>query len=803
MLKTFCAVVLISCSSIFSASAYQYCGTILADSDDGTELDDGTEVNRSIWYEDGLDYQYNYLGTDNFYSYLAGIRFSVPDLNQGEEIAYARLRFSSGGGEVTHAVNMLIEGVLQENPTTFSPESRPSQKGPKTSRKVLWTIDESWHSRNYTFFHYHSPDISSIVNEILSLPDWGSENKSLIIVLNSQYAVQANDYVLFTDFGGTNKGETLIELYKTVYETFLGKEMIARVSDNSATISMYSLIETDVYIEYGREPGLYTFSSGEYRHNPPETPIEVVLTNLEPDTQYYYRLSYRRAGKGPYQHAEEGHFHTQRKRGSEFSFALHSDEHLTGKHYSVNPLQMNDVALYKVALGNIENAGYDFLLSLGDLVVNEGLGKNVLSIDEAKRNYIVQREYYYNEALHSLPFYFVLGNHEGEQGWYYKPDEPDKNKAVMNAMARKELIPNPYPDLFYSGNSEPVQEYGMNEDYYSWEWGDALFVVLSPFHSTKEKPQDTYDGWDWTFGKDQYDWLYDTLHGSEANWKFIFTHHLTTTTTVAEGNALTHYGRGGIEVAKFKVAQWPSFEWGGEDDSGDIVFDEKRPGWEQGPIHDFLVSEKVTAVFHGHDHLFAKQDLDGIVYQECPVPDDSLYGIGFRKQGLYEYGTVLNNSGHIQVRVNPELVQVDYVRAYLPGDGPNGHIEYTYIIEETAPKIAQIHPLSHSCNNPINTSIDLQFTDEQSGINASTISIQLDTDPAILNGKFLPGFEGSITPIENGCRVRIDPQANFEKRSKVRVFYKASDNANIPNWIQGQYSFQTSSFAAEAAHRKS
>ena len=38
------------------------------------------------------------------------------------------------------------------------------------------------------------------------------------------------------------------------------------------------------------------------------------------------------------------------------------------------------------------------------------------------------------------------------------------------------------------------------------------------------------------------------------------------------------------------------------------------------PIHDLLVANHVTAVFHGHDHLFVKQDLDGIIYQEVPQP---------------------------------------------------------------------------------------------------------------------------------------------------------------------------------------
>ena len=34
------------------------------------------------------------------------------------------------------------------------------------------------------------------------------------------------------------------------------------------------------------------------------------------------------------------------------------------------------------------------------------------------------------------------------------------------------------------------------------------------------------EGWDWTLGKTQYDWLFDTLHGSQARWKLVFIHHL-------------------------------------------------------------------------------------------------------------------------------------------------------------------------------------------------------------------------------------------------------------------------------------
>jgi hypothetical protein len=89
------------------------------------------------------------------------------------------------------------------------------------------------------------------------------------------------------------------------------------------------------------------------------------------------------------------------------------------------------------------------------------------------------------------------------------------------------------------------------------------------------------------------------------------------------------------------------------------------------------VDHNVSIFFHGHDHVFVKQDLDGVVYQECPVPSDGMYGYGHYG---YIYGDLVNNSGHLRVEVSQDDVSVDYVRAFLPGDGEDGIIAYSYTI---------------------------------------------------------------------------------------------------------------------------
>ena len=72
------------------------------------------------------------------------------------------------------------------------------------------------------------------------------------------------------------------------------------------------------------------------------------------------------------------------------------------------------------------------------------------------------------------------------------------------------------------------------------------------------------DRWDWTLGREQYDWFKDTLESSDATYKFVFIHH--------ETGGDNPYGRGGIKSA-------PYYEWGGKNADGSWGFGTHRPGW--------------------------------------------------------------------------------------------------------------------------------------------------------------------------------------------------------------------------------
>lgn len=103
---------------------------------------------------------------------------------------------------------------------------------------------------------------------------------------------------------------------------------------------------------------------------------------------------------------------------------------------------------------------------------------------------------------------------------------------------------------------------------------------------------------------------------------------------------------------------------------------------EDDEVHDMLVAEKVDILFHGHDHFYAKQELDGIVYQECPQPIKSMKYC-YRDIGQYENGELRPNAGYLSVSVNPISVKGEYIRTFISKKGMNGKRDHTYILERS------------------------------------------------------------------------------------------------------------------------
>ena len=517
-------------------------------------------------------------------------------------------------------------------------------------------------------------------------------------------------------------------------------EILGRPTDSSVTNSILFTKQTEVYWEYGTNSGSYpNNTSSEIALA--NTPLEFDFTNLQPNTKYYYRTRYRNNGfSSAFLTGPEHTFHTQRATGSTFTFTLESDEHLYDKK--------GVRSLYQICLANQAADNPDFMLSLGDIF---GDDHNPYTITSAQMD-LLHKDYrqYLGQICHSIPFYVCLGNHEGEFD-YYLAHTPPENIAVYATLWRKFYYPNPFPNGFYSGNPD-VEPYGMGnpENYFSWNWGDALFVVLDVYRDqcdSSAKPTN----WDWTLGLPQYTWLKNTLENSNAKYKFVFAHHVR------------GQGRGGITNAKL-------FEWGGYEQNGTYSFANKRPGWAK-PIHQLFVDNGVNIFFQGHDHVFAHEVMDGITYQALPMPSDSTYEIGMLANADAYVSDTLDGSGHLKITVSTDCVKVDYIRAYLPADTVGGihhnrEVAFSYSIgscqssginDKTGSETVNVYP------NPAKDILYIQIPEREVDFKVRLIDLTgqtlLESQSTTLN----------VSNIKNGIYLLNIKTPDFELNKKVII----------------------------------
>ena len=430
--------------------------------------------------------------------------------------------------------------------------------------------------------------------------------------------------------------------------------LLGRPTDHSVNINVLPAENLELCAEYRNSTGTSFFRTPAVAAVA-GVPQNIVIFGLAPDTDYTYHLCYHKPGNTAFQYSSDYSFHTARGTGASFVFDVQADSHLDDRASE---------DLYRVNLNNELNDKPDFLIDLGDTSMTDKLPvKNNATYLE---RYLLQRSFL-DTVGHSVPLFLVLGNHDREAG--YALDGTGNNIAILSLQFRKQYFPNPEPDNFYTGNNGNELFTGPREDYYAWQWGDALFVVIDPYWYTMTKPGGKNDGWGWTLGKTQYQWLNQTLTTSTAKYKFVFSHQLV------GGDS---QGRGGTEYASL-------YEWGGKNTDGSWGFDQNRPGWGV-PIHQMLVRNNVTAFFHGHDHFFGRQELDGVVYQEVPQP--ATIGSPAANPGIeygYVNGTMLSSPGHLRITVGPESARVDYIWSALPEDKrsdlKNGAVAYSYTLK--------------------------------------------------------------------------------------------------------------------------
>ncbi|NBR94457.1 MAG: hypothetical protein EBT44_06515 [Actinobacteria bacterium] len=376
---------------------------------------------------------------------------------------------------------------------------------------------------------------------------------------------------------------------------------IAKRSTTEITFSVEATETVKCYLEYGYAKDSLKNKSAILSISK-KSPKNIVVSALTPGTVLFYRVRYLTSKSKSYLATQISSIKTDQVLSTN-TFAIQADPHMD---------QNSSEEVYLGTLKEVVKTAPAFLMDLGDIFMVDKLQ------DKSEKNirdrFELMKGYYGN--LGNVPLKITLGNHDGELGY----------SKFNTKNFRKEYFPEQTGELAY----------------YSFEGPGQLHIVLDPFTYTTENPKD--DGWQWTLGRVQYDWLVKTLQASTAPHKFIYIHHLLV------GNAQS---RGGVEIAHLN-------EWGGKSNDGSYGFDQYRPGWGK-PIHTLLVENKVGFVFKGHDHLYVKQELDGIIYQTLPQPSHPGDKLDVRQYG-YLSGKGVGGSGFLKVRTEGALAYVDFIK---------------------------------------------------------------------------------------------------------------------------------------------
>lgn len=408
-----------------------------------------------------------------------------------------------------------------------------------------------------------------------------------------------------------------------------------RPTPASLTFSVHADEALEVYLELGGTPGQVSRRTA-MASTAPERPAELTVGALAPGTRYFYRVRYRRPGQQAYATEPEQMIATARRGTGAFSFGVQGASRPDDPAF--------DVERYARTLDRARRELLDFYVLLGD-----DFGAPLLeSRTDADARYRRQRRFLAPLAS-STPIFLVAGAEDGLQRG--RVEGAAGSTAVFAADARTRFFPLPGPDGFYTGDEQTLAPVvGVLRDYYAWTWGEALFVVVDPsWWSASPVP----DSWDVSLGDGQYRWLVSTLERSGARYKFVFTHQVP-------GAGVSGLGPSG------------GFEWGGRDPVG-ATFEARRPGWSV-PIHALLARTGVSIVFTGHDRRFAKEDVDGVVYQSVPSPSARGGDADDPREG----------AGHLRVSVSSDNARVDYVRSVLPSEEndtrQDGDVAVTYTV---------------------------------------------------------------------------------------------------------------------------
>lgn len=184
------------------------------------------------------------LGGDGTNWYAALFRFTNVNVPAGATITDAYIRFRSPSSEKGHIIHLVISGERSVTPATFSTYANYAART-KTLESVAWSITNPWANQGY----YNTPDLSSVVQEIIDLPGWAANNEMAIFIVGSKLEIETRDVWSYNGLS-TNAAELYVT-YRASEEAFGQEETCTPYAVHVANKSNQAQIDTIFMYENG------------------------------------------------------------------------------------------------------------------------------------------------------------------------------------------------------------------------------------------------------------------------------------------------------------------------------------------------------------------------------------------------------------------------------------------------------------------------------------------------------------------------------------------------------------------------
>ena len=153
----------------------------------------------------------------------------------------------------------------------------------------------------------------------------------------------------------------------------------------------------------------------------------------------------------------------------------------------------------------------------------------------------------------------------------------------------------------------------------------------------------------------------------------------------------------------------------------------------------------------------------------------------------WEIDTVDSGKEFEDVSLDLDLNGIPHISYYNATDKD---LKYATISDSTSPTIFTLTPSVSATDVSRSTNISFQIDDTDTGVDSSTLDVNIEGTSAIANGSFQDGFDGTITyDNAGGYDVVINPDTDFDYQQLVEVDVSVSDMAD--NDLSSDWTFAT------------